>query len=83
MKIVSSAAMRRRESVPRTRDTVMLVRESVAFERSSEDWPAIAEVAAGLGRGVTERESVVEVSVTVDMTFVDVFVVVMVVTLVG
>lgn len=81
MKIVRSAATSRRESVPRTRETVMFVRESVAFDRSSEDWPAIAEVAAGFGRGVTE--SVVDVSVIVEMTFVDTFVVVIVVMLVG
>lgn len=81
MNIVRSAAMSSRESVPRTRDTVMFVLESVAFERSREDWPAIAEVAAGFARAV--MESVVDVSVILEMTFVDTFVVVIVVMLVG
>lgn len=61
----------------------MFVRESVAFERRREDCPAIAEVAAGFVRGVTEMERVVEVSVTVEITFVGMVVVVIVVMLVG
>ena len=49
--------------VPRTRETVMLVRVRSALELRREDSAAIAEVAAGLGRGVTDRV----VSVTVEM----------------
>ncbi|KAH7348661.1 hypothetical protein BKA65DRAFT_501056 [Rhexocercosporidium sp. MPI-PUGE-AT-0058] len=80
-KIVRSPARSKMESEPRTRDTVMFVRESVAFERRREDCPAMAEVAAGFEKGVMDRERVV--SVTVEITFVGIVVVVIVVILVA
>ena len=59
---------RRKVKIPRTRETVMFVLASVAFDMSSELACASPAVASGFGTPVTEKE--MEVCVAVETMFV-------------
>ncbi len=59
---------RRKVKIPRTRETVMFVLVSVAFDMSSELACASPAVASGLGNPVTDKE--MEVCVAVETMFV-------------